>query len=155
MQPEILHRLLGLREAARDRAGRALAEARKAEDRAREQLETLARYREVYAGQRTGAGAEGVSVAVLRNHTDFAKQLDGAFATARVRVLTATADVAAKSATWCAEERALLAYETLSKRQTAAVAEASAHAAQRDADTRTNTVVARVRQQQRNAGGDS
>ncbi|HEU0197066.1 MAG TPA: flagellar export protein FliJ [Nevskiaceae bacterium] len=147
MQPEILRRLTDLREAARDRAGKSLADARKAEGRARQQLETLARYRTGYAKQRATADQSGVSVALLRNHISFERQLEGAVTTARTRVAVASKDVATKSAQWRAAERSLLAYETLAKRQTASVARTIGRAEQRSADARTTARVARARQQ--------
>lgn len=115
--PEPLERLAELAQEARDAAGKALANERRTQQQAVEQVETLRRYRLEYAERLQDVMHAGIDPATLRNYQQFLGSLDGAIDRARHNLDDQQQRVVGCQQHWQQQQRQLSSYNTLALRR--------------------------------------
>lgn len=104
---------------ARDNAGRALADDRRAEALGEAQLQTLENYRREYSQRLQQALQQGVDNATLANYRRFIQSLDDAIGQARQALSRQQHRVSASRQLWQTQQRTLSSYDTLLTRRAA------------------------------------
>nr|WP_300307224.1 flagellar export protein FliJ [Halomonas sp.] len=112
-----LDTLIQLAREARDQVGQHLANERNTEQQARQQLESLQRYRQEYARSLNDAIRQGIATASLHNTQRFLASLDIALCKARDGVEAQRHKVERSQQRWQQEQRRLKAYDTLTSRR--------------------------------------
>lgn len=115
--PEPLERLAELAQEARDAAGKALANERRTQQQAVEQVETLRRYRLEYAERLQDVMHAGIDPATLRNYQQFLGSLDSAIERARHNLDDQQQRVVGCQQHWQQQQRQLSSYNTLALRR--------------------------------------
>ncbi|CAD5379330.1 Flagellar protein fliJ [Pseudomonas sp. OF001] len=112
-----LDTLIELTREAVDNAGRQLAGARRSQQQAQGQLDTLQHYRQEYARGLQQAMQEGMEPASLLNYQAFLGTLDNAIDRARLSLNEQQRQVSQRQQQWLEQQRKLNSYHTLVDRR--------------------------------------
>ncbi|MCQ4347287.1 flagellar export protein FliJ [Pseudomonas stutzeri] len=112
-----LDTLIELTREALENAGRLLAGARRSQQQAQAQLDTLQHYRQEYARGLQQAMLEGMEPASLLNYQAFLRTLDDAIDRARLSVGEQQRQVGQRQQHWQEQQRKLNSYHTLIERR--------------------------------------
>ena len=112
-----LDTLIELTREAVDNAGRQLAGARRSQQQAQGQLDTLQHYRHEYARGLQQAMQEGMEPASLLNYQAFLRTLDDAIDRARLSLHDQQRQVSQRQQQWLEQQRKLNSYHTLVDRR--------------------------------------
>lgn len=130
---------------ARDRAGQALAQDRRAERLTAQQLDTLQNYRQEYHRRLHAALMAGMNVGALNDYQRFMQSLDAAIGNAGLRLEQSSHKVAGSQQQWRQQQRQLSSYDTLASRRAAREQQQQARQDQRRSDEATTNTQARQR----------
>ncbi|MCM2317712.1 Flagellar FliJ protein [compost metagenome] len=112
-----LDTLIELTREAVDNAGRHLAGARRSQQQAQAQLDTLLHYRQEYSQRLQQAMQEGMEPASLLNYQAFLGSLDDAIDRARQSLHAQVQQVGQRQQHWLEQQRKLNSYHTLIERR--------------------------------------
>jgi flagellar FliJ protein len=112
-----LDTLIELTREAVDNAGRQLAGARRSQQQAKGQLDTLQHYRQEYARSLQQAMQQGMEPASLLNYQAFLRTLDDAIDRARQSLNDQQRQVSQRQQQWLEQQRKLNSYHTLVDRR--------------------------------------
>jgi len=112
-----LDTLIDLTREAVDNAGRQLAGARRSQQQAQNQLDTLQHYRQEYSRGLQKAMQEGMEPASLLNYQAFLRTLDDAIDRARQALNDQQRQVSQRQQQWLEQQRKLNSYHTLVDRR--------------------------------------
>lgn len=112
-----LDTLIDLTREAVDNAGRQLAGARRSQQQAQNQLDTLQHYRQEYSRGLQKAMQEGMEPASLLNYQAFLRTLDDAIDRARQALNDQQRQVSQRQQQWLEQQRKLNSYHTLTERR--------------------------------------
>lgn len=130
---------------ARDHAGRSLADERRGETQAADQLETLTAYRDEYSQRLQAAMNAGIDAASLANYQGFIRSLDDAIERARQALRDQGERVSASRQHWQQSQRQLSSYDTLAARRAGRERQEEHRQERRNNDEQSNNVLARQR----------
>lgn len=112
-----LDTLIGLTREAVENAGRHLAGARRSQQQAQTQLDTLQHYRQEYSRGLQQAMQQGMEPASLLNYQAFLSSLDDAIARAGQSLREQVQQVGQRQQHWLEQQRKLNSYDTLVNRR--------------------------------------
>lgn len=130
---------------ARDRAGRTLADDRRTQHQAAQQLDTLTHYKQEYRRRLHDALMDGMDVGLLNNYQSFIHSLDDAIGCAGARLQQHSNKVSISQQQWRQEQKQLSSYDTLASRRIAREQLKQLRQEQRRSDEATNNAQARQR----------
>lgn len=130
---------------SRDRAGRTLAEDRRTQQQAAQQLEALRRYRHEYNRRLHEALCQGVDAVALDNYRRFIGSLESAIGKAGDHLEQRDRQVAASQQHWQQQQKRLSSYDTLAQRRERGRQQAESRMEQRRNDEFSNNHQARRR----------